>query len=46
LDSALRVTRACCVYRVPEPIRQADLRSREFIREFLAAEKKKKKKLS
>ncbi|XP_072339717.1 endonuclease V-like isoform X9 [Scyliorhinus torazame] len=33
LDTALRLTHSCCKYRVPEPIRQADIRSREYIRE-------------
>ncbi|XP_043570894.1 endonuclease V-like isoform X2 [Chiloscyllium plagiosum] len=32
LDTALRLTHSCCKYRVPEPIRQADIRSREYIR--------------
>ncbi|MFT7804168.1 endonuclease V-like, partial [Arapaima gigas] len=32
LDTAVRLTHACCRYRVPEPIRQADLRSREYLR--------------
>ncbi|CAI9605332.1 unnamed protein product [Staurois parvus] len=30
LDTAMNVVRSCCKYRVPEPIRQADIRSREF----------------
>ncbi|KAJ8264132.1 hypothetical protein GJAV_G00145560 [Gymnothorax javanicus] len=32
LDTAVRLTRQCCRYRVPEPIRQADIRSREYLR--------------
>lgn len=32
LPTAVAITLACCNHRVPEPIRQADLRSREFIR--------------
>eukprot|EP00899_Mesostigma_viride_P006281 jgi/Mesvir1/15654/Mv03259-RA.1 len=34
LASALALTRACCRHRVPEPIRQADILSREFIRKL------------
>ncbi|XP_038598002.1 endonuclease V isoform X2 [Tachyglossus aculeatus] len=37
LDTAVRLTQACCRYRVPEPIRQADIRSREYIRKTLGA---------
>ncbi|KAG9350392.1 hypothetical protein JZ751_026751 [Albula glossodonta] len=32
LDTAVRLTHACCRFRVPEPIRQADMRSREYLR--------------
>ncbi|XP_062852651.1 endonuclease V-like [Trichomycterus rosablanca] len=32
LDTAVRLTFTCCHYRVPEPIRQADLLSREYLR--------------
>eukprot|EP01088_Endostelium_zonatum_P013636 TRINITY_DN2834_c0_g1_i1.p1 TRINITY_DN2834_c0_g1~~TRINITY_DN2834_c0_g1_i1.p1 ORF type:complete len:283 (+),score=47.54 TRINITY_DN2834_c0_g1_i1:82-849(+) len=32
LETAVNITKACCEYRVPEPVRQADLRSRDFIR--------------
>ncbi|KAM6972012.1 endonuclease V-like, partial [Aplochiton taeniatus] len=32
LDTAVRLTHACCRYRVPEPIRQADILSREYLR--------------
>uniref|UniRef100_UPI00358FCD19 endonuclease V isoform X2 n=1 Tax=Myxine glutinosa TaxID=7769 RepID=UPI00358FCD19 len=32
LDTATRLALACFRYRVPEPIRQADIRSREFLR--------------
>ncbi|XP_064532310.1 endonuclease V isoform X3 [Pseudopipra pipra] len=37
LDTAVRLVRSCCRYRVPEPIRQADIRSREYIRKQLCA---------
>lgn len=37
LATALAVTRCCCQYRIPEPVRKADLRSREFLREYEAA---------
>ncbi|XP_068135046.1 endonuclease V isoform X2 [Hyperolius riggenbachi] len=30
LETAVRLVHACCRYRVPEPTRQADIRSREF----------------
>ncbi|KAG7259154.1 hypothetical protein CRUP_010327 [Coryphaenoides rupestris] len=32
LETAVRLTHSCCRYRVPEPIRQADIRSREYLR--------------
>ncbi|NWR82422.1 ENDOV Endonuclease, partial [Furnarius figulus] len=32
LDTAVRLVKSCCRYRIPEPIRQADIRSREYIR--------------
>ncbi|XP_006869703.1 PREDICTED: endonuclease V [Chrysochloris asiatica] len=32
LETAVRLTRACCRFRSPEPVRQADIRSREYIR--------------
>ncbi|XP_008278028.1 endonuclease V isoform X1 [Stegastes partitus] len=37
LDTAVRLTHACCRYRVPEPIRQADCRSREYLRQHFPA---------
>lgn len=37
LDTSLKLVRKLCPYRIPEPIRQADLGSREAIRQFLAA---------
>ncbi|XP_027547271.1 endonuclease V isoform X1 [Neopelma chrysocephalum] len=37
LGTAVRLVRSCCRYRVPEPIRQADIRSREYIRKQLCA---------
>ncbi|XP_030062466.1 endonuclease V isoform X2 [Microcaecilia unicolor] len=33
LESAVRLIHCCCKYRVPEPIRQADIRSRAHIRQ-------------
>lgn len=33
LNAACELVRRCCLYRVPEPIRQADLRSRVKVRE-------------
>ncbi|XP_049717459.1 endonuclease V isoform X2 [Elephas maximus indicus] len=35
LETAVRLTRACCRFRIPEPVRQADIRSREYIRRTL-----------
>ncbi|KAG9305444.1 hypothetical protein G9A89_021162 [Geosiphon pyriformis] len=35
LESAIQLVLQCCRFRVPEPTRQADLRSREFIRKRL-----------
>jgi len=32
LDTAVAVVRCCCLHRVPEPVRQADLRSRDRLR--------------
>lgn len=32
LQRAVQVVRACCKHRVPEPVRQADLRSRAWLR--------------
>ncbi|CAG8549880.1 10367_t:CDS:2 [Paraglomus occultum] len=32
LDTAIRLVLRCCKYRIPEPTRQADICSREFIR--------------
>jgi len=32
LASAVELVWRCCVHRVPEPVRQADLRSREWLR--------------
>ncbi|XP_071730863.1 uncharacterized protein [Rutidosis leptorrhynchoides] len=34
LASAVEVVKRTCKYRVPEPIRQADIRSREYLRKF------------
>ncbi|XP_072168425.1 endonuclease V-like [Diadema setosum] len=33
LDTAVSLVQACCLHRVPEPVRQADIRSREFLRQ-------------
>ncbi|XP_021565821.1 endonuclease V isoform X2 [Carlito syrichta] len=35
LEAAVRLTRHCCRFRIPEPVRQADIRSREYIRRTL-----------
>ncbi|XP_062979262.1 endonuclease V [Elgaria multicarinata webbii] len=35
LPSAVRLVHSCCKFRIPEPIRQADIRSREYIRKHL-----------
>ncbi|XP_078443775.1 endonuclease V family protein [Wolffia australiana] len=35
LDSCISIVNMCCMYRVPEPIRQADIRSRQHIRSTL-----------
>ncbi|NWI95928.1 ENDOV Endonuclease, partial [Pitta sordida] len=32
LDTAVSLVSSCCRYRIPEPIRQADIRSREYLR--------------
>ncbi|XP_009079070.1 PREDICTED: LOW QUALITY PROTEIN: endonuclease V, partial [Acanthisitta chloris] len=37
LDTAVHLVKSCCRYRIPEPIRQADIRSREYIRQQLCA---------
>ncbi|KQK81270.1 endonuclease V isoform X1 [Amazona aestiva] len=37
LGTAVRLVRSCCRYRIPEPIRQADIRSREYIRKQLCS---------
>jgi hypothetical protein len=33
LTTAVQVVLACCKYRIPEPLRQADLLSRQFVRD-------------
>ncbi|CAH3195963.1 unnamed protein product [Porites evermanni] len=40
LETAVRLTHACCQYRIPEPIRQADIRSREYLRQHYMEELK------
>ncbi|XP_012590018.1 PREDICTED: endonuclease V [Condylura cristata] len=37
LEAAVRLTRGCCRFRIPEPVRQADIRSRDFIRRSLGS---------
>ncbi|KAL4170455.1 hypothetical protein KRP22_008564 [Phytophthora ramorum] len=37
LDTSVAIAQACSKFRVPEPIRQADLRSREVIRQWESA---------
>ncbi|XP_022379297.1 endonuclease V isoform X4 [Enhydra lutris kenyoni] len=37
LEAAVRLTRGCCRFRIPEPVRQADIRSRDYIRRTLGA---------
>ncbi|KAG7379083.1 hypothetical protein PHYPSEUDO_009091 [Phytophthora pseudosyringae] len=37
LDKSVAIAQACSQYRVPEPIRQADLRSRQVIRQWESA---------
>ncbi|CAH0475495.1 unnamed protein product [Peronospora belbahrii] len=37
LDTSIAIARACSHYRIPEPIRQADLRSRQVIRQWESA---------
>ncbi|KAM0946685.1 putative deoxyribonuclease V [Dioscorea sansibarensis] len=34
LDSSIKIVKMCCKFRIPEPIRQADIRSRIFIQQF------------
>ncbi|XP_036078754.1 endonuclease V isoform X2 [Rousettus aegyptiacus] len=35
LEAAVRLVRSCCRFRIPEPVRQADIRSRDYIRRTL-----------
>lgn len=35
LETAIAVVRMCCKYRVPEPIRQADIRSKQYLQKKL-----------
>ncbi|XP_070415851.1 endonuclease V isoform X14 [Equus przewalskii] len=35
LEAAMRLTLGCCRFRIPEPVRQADIRSRDYIRRTL-----------
>jgi deoxyinosine 3'endonuclease (endonuclease V) len=34
LETALQVVKTSCLYKIPEPIRQADLRSRDIVRHY------------
>ncbi|OIW09248.1 hypothetical protein TanjilG_01219 [Lupinus angustifolius] len=34
LQTAIRIVQMTCKYRVPEPVRQADIRSRDYIRKL------------
>ena len=34
LSKAIEIVLACCRYRIPQPIRQADLKSREIVRDW------------
>jgi deoxyinosine 3'endonuclease (endonuclease V) len=37
LDTAVLITHACCQHRIPTPVRMADLRSRQVIRQWKSA---------
>lgn len=39
LETAVEIVRRCCRHRVPEPIRQADLASRERVRALLSGQR-------
>ncbi|KAK6137163.1 hypothetical protein DH2020_029088 [Rehmannia glutinosa] len=34
LASAIKIVKLCCKFRVPEPTRQADIRSKDYLRKF------------
>lgn len=36
LDTALAIVKRCCLHRVPEPIRQADIMTRDYVRTHLS----------
>ncbi|XP_049557439.1 endonuclease V isoform X13 [Orcinus orca] len=38
LEAAVRLTHGCCKFRIPEPVRQADIRSRDYIRRILGVQ--------
>ncbi len=38
LDTCLTIVRRICLFRVPEPVRQADIMSRKFVREITSTE--------
>ncbi|OXB81056.1 UNVERIFIED_CONTAM: hypothetical protein H355_004986 [Colinus virginianus] len=37
LETAVRLVQSCCKYRIPEPIRQADIRSRAYIQKQMCS---------
>ncbi|XP_072207777.1 endonuclease V [Excalfactoria chinensis] len=37
LETAVRLVKSCCKYRIPEPIRQADIRSRAYIQKQMCS---------
>lgn len=37
LDAAIRIVKMCCKFRVPEPIRQADIKSKVFLQKLKAS---------
>ncbi|XP_059988780.1 endonuclease V isoform X10 [Lagenorhynchus albirostris] len=38
LEAAVRLTHGCCKFRIPEPVRQADICSRDYIRRTLGVQ--------
>ncbi|GES99960.1 endonuclease V [Rhizophagus clarus] len=38
LETSIQIVLKCCRYRIPEPTRQADIRSREFIRNHILSD--------
>ena len=35
LEESIEITKSVCIYKIPEPIRRADILSREYIRKYL-----------